>query len=89
MPIQWGWLVFCNMIYMRKIHLKLDNDVFEEMENLTKRKNLDRNSFIYEALEYYIKLEKRKILAERIMVEADMVKEDSMRVLREFDRLDR
>jgi hypothetical protein len=63
MPIQWGWLVFCNMIYMRKIHLKLDNDVFEEMEHIVNLKSLDFDRYANEALRFYNKLEKRKILS--------------------------
>jgi hypothetical protein len=74
------------MIYVKKIHLKLENDVFEDLEIIARTKKLKRDRYINDALKYYNKLEKRKILADRLAVEAELVKEDSMRVLRDFER---
>jgi len=70
---------------MKKIRLKLDEDVFEELKSIANSKKMDRNRYIHDALRYYNRLEKRKILAERIASEARLVKKDSIRILREFE----
>ncbi|MBS9524926.1 hypothetical protein KIH41_11550 [Litoribacter ruber] len=72
---------------MKTLSLKLDDDVFEDVEYITKRKKIARNRYINEALEFYNAYQKRQILAKRIAYEADLVKEESMNVLRDFDSL--
>ena len=46
------------------------------------------NRYINEALDYYNKLQKRKILEQKIRKESLLVKEDSMAVLSEFERIE-
>lgn len=46
-----------------------------------------RNRYINEAVDYYNRLNKRKILANKLTMESNLVKEDSMAVLAEFERI--
>lgn len=44
-----------------------------------------RNRYINEAIDYYNKFQRRIILEKRLMQESELVKAESMLVLREFD----
>ena len=73
---------------MKTISLKIDDSIFGETEqnllNLTK----SRNRYINEALEYYNRLQKRRLLEKKLKVESSLVQEDSISVLNEFEDLD-
>jgi metal-responsive CopG/Arc/MetJ family transcriptional regulator len=70
---------------MKRIPLNLDDDIFEEIEYILAKKKIARDSYINEALDFYITYQKRKILAEKIAYEAKLVKNESINMLRDFD----
>jgi len=72
---------------MKTLSLKLDDTVFEEVEYIIKKRNIARNRYINEALDFYNSYQKRQILAKKLAYEAELVKEESMNVLRDFDNL--
>jgi hypothetical protein len=72
---------------MKTISLKLDESVFTETEKILIRIKKPRNRYINEAIEYYNKLQKRKILEEKLRNESELVKSDSLSVLKEFEEL--
>ena len=47
-----------------------------------------RNRYINEAIDYYNRLQKRKILEQKIQNESLLVKDNSMSVLKEFERIE-
>ena len=49
---------------------------------------MSRNRYINLAIEHYNKLQKRKLLAQKLKDESDLVKVDSMNVLEEFERIE-
>lgn len=73
---------------MKNISLKLDDAVFGETEKILSRIKKPRNRYINEALEFYNKLQKRLILEKRLRKESDIVKSDSLDVLKQFENMD-
>jgi len=73
---------------MKTLSLKLDDVVFEETEQLLEKIKKPRNRYINEALQYYNRLQKRKIIANMLVQESKLISEESMNVLNEFGNLD-
>ncbi len=73
---------------MKTLSLKLDDIIYQETEQLLEKIKKPRNRYINEALAYYNKVQKRKILSKLLLAESKLVSEESMKVLHEFDALD-
>ncbi len=73
---------------MKSISLNLDDAVFGETEKILSKIKKPRNRYINEALEFYNRIQKRLILERRLKKESDLVKSDSLDVLREFENID-
>lgn len=73
---------------MKTLSLKLDDSVFSETEQVISQINKSRNRYINEALEYYNRLQKRRILASKLEKESKLVAEESMNILDEFEAID-
>jgi hypothetical protein len=74
--------------YMKTVSLKIDDSIFGETEKILSKISMPRNRYINEALEYYNKVQKRQILEKRLKVESELVKKDSMNVLKDFENMD-
>ncbi|MCH8070191.1 MAG: hypothetical protein IID16_13135 [Candidatus Marinimicrobia bacterium] len=72
---------------MKTLSLKLDDSIFQETEKLVKEINQPRNRYINEALNFYNKIQNRKILAKKLEAESKLVREESIKVLEEFEKL--
>lgn len=72
---------------MKTLSLKLDDEIFDEAEEMTSKLNLARNRYINEAVNIYNQYNKRKLLKKQLLKESKLTMEDSMEVLREFERL--
>ncbi|MFO7851079.1 MAG: hypothetical protein ACQERS_02705 [Bacteroidota bacterium] len=73
---------------MKTISLKIDDSIFIETEKILSRIKKPRNRYINEALDHYNRLQKRMILEDKLRKESDVVREDSMDVLRDFEDID-
>jgi len=73
---------------MKTLSLKLDELVYKETEQLLEKIKKPRNRYINEALSYYNRIQKRKIIANQLVVESKLVSDDSMAVLSEFENLE-
>ena len=73
---------------MKNISLKLDDSVFGETEKILLRLKKPRNRYINEALAYYNRLQKRLILEKKLRKESNLVKSDSLDVLKQFENID-
>jgi predicted transcriptional regulator len=73
---------------MKTLSLKLDVSVYNETEQLLQKIKKPRNRYINEALDFYNKLQKKKMLAELLERESRLVSEESMSVLHEFEQFD-
>lgn len=73
---------------MKTLSLKLDDFVYQETEELLGEIKKPRNRYINEALQYYNRIQRKKIIEKRLEAESKMVSEESMKVLSEFEKLD-
>ncbi len=73
---------------MKNISLKMDDSIFGETERILSRINKPRNRYINEAIKYYNRLQKRLLLEKRLKSESELVKNDSLKVLKEFEEVD-
>jgi len=80
--------VILNSNIMKNVSLKIDDSIFGETEKILSRIKKPRNRYINEAIDYYNRLQKRLLLENKLRKESDMVKEDSMSVLKEFEEID-
>ena len=73
---------------MKNVSLKIDDSIFGETEKILSRIKKPRNRYINEAIEYYNRLQRRILLEKRLRIESELVKSDSMKVLKEFEEVD-
>lgn len=73
---------------MKTLSLKLDDIVYEETEQLLEKIKKPRNRYINEALQYYNRIQKRKIISNMLVLESKLVSDESMKVLHEFENID-
>jgi hypothetical protein len=73
---------------MKTLSLKIDDSIFGETELILLKIKKPRNRYINEALEYYNKIQKRKILESKLIKESALVKTGSLSVLNEFEEAD-
>lgn len=72
---------------MKTLSLKLDDNIFNETEEITAELNLARNRYINEAVKIYNLFNRRQLLKKKLMKESRLVSSDSMSILREFEKL--
>ena len=72
---------------MKTLSLKLDDAIYIETEKLLSKIKRPRNRYINEALSFYNKTQKRKLLAKKLEAESRLVQKESMNVLSEFESL--
>lgn len=73
---------------MKTISLKIDEDIFGETERILARIKKPRNRYINEALRFYNRLQREELLEKKLQQESELVKDDSIEVLRDFESLD-
>lgn len=73
---------------MKTISLKLDDAIFLETESILKEYKKPRNRYINEAISNFNKLQKRMFLEQKLKKESEIVRDDSMSVLQEFETID-
>jgi len=73
---------------MKTVSLKIDDTIFGETEKILSTIKKPRNRYINEAIEYYNKIQKRKILEKKLSIESYLVRDESMSVLKEFEDID-
>ena len=70
---------------MKNISLKLDEDIFDKTEELSNQMKISRNRYINNALKFYNKYQTRAIIEEKLKLESEKSKDQSMEILEEFD----
>lgn len=73
---------------MKNLSLKMDDSVFKETEAILSKVRKNRNRYINEAVQFYNLVQKRKILSKQLKKESKLVREESMKVLAEFEGLE-
>ena len=72
---------------MKNLSLKLEDSIFAETEKIVMKVKKNRNRYINEAIEFYNKLHRRKLLSTQLSKESKLVSHESMKVLAEFEQL--
>jgi len=72
---------------MKNLSLKIDENTFRDTEKIISKIKKNRNRYINEAVEFYNMLHKRKILFSQLEKESRLVRDESMKVLGEFEAL--
>lgn len=72
---------------MKTVSLKIEEAIFEETEKILSKIKKPRNRYINEAIAFYNKQQKRNMLEKRLKKESELVQEESMNVLRDFESI--
>ena len=72
---------------MKTLSLKLDDNIFDETETLLTKVKKSRNRYINEAVDYYNRVNKRNLIARKLIKESKIVQKESLAVLAEFEAL--
>lgn len=72
---------------MKTLSLKLDDNIFNETEDLLAKVKKSRNRYINEAVDYYNRINKRSLIAGKLAKESRIVSKESLKVLSEFEAL--
>ncbi len=73
---------------MKVLSLKLQEEIFEEVERVVRAIRMPRNTYINQALDFYTRLSRRKLLKRQLEKESRAVRMNSLRVLKEFERME-
>ena len=73
---------------MKTLSLKLDDSIFRETEQVVTRLKKPRNRYINEALLFYNRLQRKRILSRKLELESKLVQSESLKILAEFENLD-
>jgi len=73
---------------MKVISLNLNESIFQETEKIVGMLKKPRNRYINEAIEFYNKHQRRRMLERKLYKESDIVKENSMNILKDFEEID-
>ncbi|MEL7118345.1 MAG: hypothetical protein AAFO07_02860 [Bacteroidota bacterium] len=73
---------------MKSISLKLQEKILEETDSILHSLDISRNKYINEAVKFYNNYHKRKLLEEQLHRESELVAQDSMEVLAEFEAIE-
>ena len=76
------------LFYMKNLSLKLSETVFEETEKVINKIRKPRNRYINDALSFYNKYQKKKLLKELLEKESKMVARSSKEILDELEKLE-
>jgi len=66
----------------------LNESIFQETEKIVGMLKKPRNRYINEAIEFYNKHQRRRMLERKLYKESDIVKENSMNILKDFEEID-
>ena len=73
---------------MKTVSLKIDDSIFGETEKILLSVKKPRNRYINEAIDFYNRCQRRLILEKKLKMESDLVKKDSILVLKDFEEID-
>lgn len=72
----------------KAISLKINDKLFREAENLIHKTHVPRNSYINEAIKYYNRLVKRKLLKLLYRKESSLVGAHSLAINKDFQEIE-
>lgn len=73
---------------MKSIFFNLDEEIFSETELILSGLKISRNKYINDALDFYNKYQRKKMMESRLVIESELVRKESLSVLKEFEGLE-
>jgi hypothetical protein len=73
---------------MKSLSLKIEDSIINETDELIKDIKISRNQYIIQAIAFYNKIKKRKLLEARMKRAVNAVGNSSLEVLHEFELLE-
>ncbi len=73
---------------MKSIFFNLDEEIFSETERILSTLKTTRNKYINDALDFYNKYQRKKMMESRVIIESELVRKESLSVLKEFEDLE-
>lgn len=70
---------------MKKVSFKMEDKVFGEMEEILSILKKPRDNYLNEAIAFYNKVQKREILEQKLRLDADLLKDNSLAALKDFE----
>ena len=68
--------------------LKLNDETFETVEKILRKVRLPRNAYINRAVDFYNRLQLRRVTAKKLKKEVALLKEDTRDFLKSFELLE-
>ena len=72
----------------KTLSLKLQDEIFSETETIVDKIHIPRNAYINQALLFFNKLNKRRLLKSKLQKESKLVADESLIVLKEFEKFE-
>ena len=72
---------------MKTLSLKLDDQIFEDTEEISSKLKLARNRYINEAVSIYNLFNKRRLLKAQLIKDSKATSHDAMEILKEFEKI--
>ena len=72
----------------KALSLKLQDNIFEEVERITKAAKIPRNTYINRALEFFNRMNRKRLLRKQLAKASKLVENNSLEVLKEFEALE-
>ena len=73
---------------MKSIFFNLDDEIFNETERILSGMKISRNKYLNDALEWYNKFQRKKMMESKLISESEAVRKESLSVLKEFEDLE-
>jgi hypothetical protein len=73
---------------MKSLSLKMDDAIFGDTEKILSQTGKRRNRYINEAVDYYNKMQLRNLLEDQFKYESELLRENSLEILDEFEALE-
>ena len=73
---------------MKSIFFNLDDDIFNETERILSGLKITRNKYINDALDFYNRFQRKKMMESKLIIESEAVRNESLSVLKEFEDLE-
>lgn len=73
---------------MKSVFFNLDEGIFSETEQILSGLKITRNKYINDALDFYNKYQRKKMMESRVIIESELVRKESLSVLKEFEDLE-
>ncbi len=72
----------------KALSLKMEDHIFNETENLLRKLHIPRNAYVNQAVAFYNRCQKRRLIKRKLQKEIPLLKEDTRSFLKDFELLE-